>query len=117
MEFFFWLVIVVALVAFMIWLSNWESEEKLKRLGPLGEGITASDISIYGDPQPAFVCPHCQKKGKVLTKQIKKKAGISGGKATGAILTGGISLLATGLSRKDELTQAHCVNCNSTWHF
>jgi len=38
-------------------------------------------------------------------KSVKAKQGISGGKATGAILTGGVSLLATGLSRKANLTR------------
>ena len=46
-----------------------------------------------------------------------RKMGISGAKATGALLTGGLSLLFTGLSREEEFTQAHCLTCNSTWHF
>jgi len=64
-----------------------------------------------------LVCPHCQQKGYVRTGPITLKKGISGGKATGAVLTGGVSLLATGLSRKEQHTQAHCSNCNSTWVF
>jgi len=71
----------------------------------------------YGQPNPELVCPHCDKKGFVLTMPIKKKAGISGGKATAAVLTGGVSVIATGLSRKDAQTQAHCKNCSSTWYF
>lgn len=42
--------------------------------------------------------------------------GISGGKATGAVLTGGISVLATGLSRKEKGAQLHCGSCQVTWH-
>jgi hypothetical protein len=53
----------------------------------------------------------------VHAKTVKAKKGISGGKAAGAILTGGLSLLATGLSRKESMTQAHCDACGSTWHF
>lgn len=60
-------------------------------------------------------CPHCGELKKVYTKTVIFSKGISGGKATGAILTGGISLLVTGLSRKEELTQATCENCSSTW--
>ena len=63
----------------------------------------------------ALICPHCQTKGKVSTSSIIKKTGISGGKATGAIMTGGVSLLVTGLSRNERATQAHCSNCGSTW--
>jgi hypothetical protein len=71
----------------------------------------------HGKVNSQMVCPHCQTRGKVRVKAIEKKAGISGGKATAALLTGGISVLATGLSRKEELTQAHCDNCSSTWAF
>ncbi len=64
-----------------------------------------------------MICPHCQTVGKIYTMLIKQKKGISGAKATGALLTGGISMLATGLSRKEQCTQAHCGNCGSTWTF
>jgi len=64
-----------------------------------------------------FVCPHCQTTGTVWTQRVVRKKGVSGGKATGAILSGGLSLLFTGLSRKEKLTQAHCDNCGSTWEF
>ena len=70
-------------------------------------------------PMPSLgnemICPHCQTKGSVTTAKVKQKAGISGGKATGAILTGGISLLATGLSRKRLTTQASCRHCGMSW--
>jgi len=62
-----------------------------------------------------LVCPHCQVRGKVETEGKTVKVGISGGKATAALLTGGVSLLGTGLAQKEEKTQAHCNNCNSRW--
>ncbi len=71
----------------------------------------------YGLVNPALLCPHCQAKGNIRTKTVNSKAGISGGKATAAILTGGVSLLATGLSRNETVTQAHCDNCGSDWRF
>lgn len=64
-----------------------------------------------------LICPHCQTKGTVTTKPTVRKVGISGGKAVGAIMTLGWSMLATGLSRKEHLTEAHCSNCGSVWHF
>lgn len=67
--------------------------------------------------QAQIVCPHCQQKGHVTTKLFKMKKGISGGKATAAILTVGVSLLATGLSRKEDVTVAKCSNCGSQWEF
>lgn len=72
---------------------------------------------LWGSLKPNMVCPHCQEKGHVRTKPVKKKVGISGAKATAAVLTAGVSLLGTGLARKENLTQAHCENCSSTWHF
>lgn len=71
----------------------------------------------HGEINAQLVCPHCQTKGGVHTKLVKQKKGISGGKAMGGLLTGGISLLATGLSRKEALTEAYCDNCKSKWHF
>ena len=73
--------------------------------------------SMHGPLNPHIICPHCQTKGAVRTMPVKKKAGISGGKATAALMTGGLSMFATGLSRKETLTRAHCENCNSTWSF
>ncbi len=71
----------------------------------------------WGVINTAITCPHCHQKGGVRTKMVDRKKGISGAKATGAILTGGLSLFATGLSRKEEMTQAHCNKCNSTWDY
>jgi DNA-directed RNA polymerase subunit RPC12/RpoP len=62
-------------------------------------------------------CPQCRKRKHVTTAQVMKKKGVSGGKATGAILTGGLSLFLTGLSREEEMTRAECSNCGSVWHF
>jgi hypothetical protein len=68
-------------------------------------------------PKPAMVCPHCQVKGRVQTREVRAKKGISGGKATAAVLTAGVSMLATGLSRKEVVTEARCANCDSRWTF
>jgi hypothetical protein len=76
-----------------------------------------SHESCYGLLNWEIVCAHCQTKGKVRTKNIEKDVGISGKKASAAALTGGISILATGLSRKETVTQAHCDNCGSTWTY
>src|SRR5579864_3648289 len=76
----------------------------------------ADDLK-WGPVNSALICPHCQNKGKVRTKPITQKAGVSCGKATAAVLTAGVSLLATGLSRKQKVTEAHCGVCHSTWHF
>lgn len=78
----------------------------------MGFGETA----LYGPVNPVLRCPHCQAPGQVRTRTIKVKKGISGGKATGALLTGGVSLLATGLSRKSKAIQAHCGSCGITWN-
>lgn len=68
-------------------------------------------------PNAQMICPHCQTRGNVVTERKKMKQGVSGGKATGAILTGGLSLFAVGLSRKQKMTQATCQNCGNEWVF
>lgn len=95
-----------------------EREEYLrqKRLESARQSAAATD-ALYGRVNTMMVCPHCQSKGSVRTKTVKQKKGVSGGKATAAVLTGGVSLLATGLSRKENLTEARCGNCHSVWHF
>jgi len=65
---------------------------------------------------PHLSCSHCGSTGTVTSKRITQKKGISGGKATGAIFTGGVSMLATGLSRKETATQMYCRKCGITWH-
>jgi hypothetical protein len=77
----------------------------------------AAVIAKWGPISPAYICPHCQTKGFVRTIPVKRKKGVSGAKATGALLTMGVSMLLTGLSRKEGLTQATCGNCGSTWDF
>ena len=69
------------------------------------------------DQRAKIVCPQCQQKGGVTTRPITRKKGISGGKATAAVITGGLSVLATGLSRKEAETEANCSNCGSNWYF
>lgn len=66
-------------------------------------------------PSPELVCPHCGVKGHVIARPVVTKDGISGAKATGAILTAGLSTAATGLSRKSAKTRMECGNCQMTW--
>ncbi len=75
------------------------------------------DVMAHGAPNAQIVCPHCTVRGRVHTKQVKMKKGLSGGKAVAGLMTGGLSLLATGLSRKQNVTEAWCGNCQSQWHF
>ena len=110
MEAFIWIVIIAAIVILVVEISKRQkmSPDQLKDY---------EDGLKWGSISPAYICPHCQTKGFVRTKAVKRKKGISGAKATGAVLTAGVSILATGLSRKEGQTQAHCGNCNSTWDF
>jgi hypothetical protein len=79
-------------------------------LAALSRRSTVRDV-----PNPMLICPHCGTKGNVRTRSVTRKKSISGGKVMGALFTGGISLLATGLSRKERETEASCGNCRSTW--
>jgi hypothetical protein len=98
-------VIVVAVVICLGILIK-VGDNKLKSLPP-----------NWGPINLAMICPHCQTKGQVRTKSVVRKKGVSGSKATAAILTGGLSLLFIGLSQEENQTQAHCCDCNNTWEF
>jgi hypothetical protein len=75
----------------------------------------ATLLRLEGDPK--IECPHCHKSGCVTTTKVNEKTGIDGGKATAAILTEGVSLLATGLSNQRVKTEATCSHCHSVWRF
>ena len=93
-------------------------EEETQRPAPSVDTEPLPLVSwSLGRLNPAMVCPHCAATGAVYTKLVTQKIGISGGKATAALLTGGASLLVAGLSRKAKITEAHCTECNNTWHF
>lgn len=62
-----------------------------------------------------IVCPHCRAAGSVVTKKTTSKQGISGGKAAGGVLTGGASVLFTGLSRQQAVIGSMCTNCGMEW--
>ncbi|MBW2673815.1 MAG: hypothetical protein JRD89_10445 [Deltaproteobacteria bacterium] len=84
---------------------------------PAPQSYQAGSPSTVLRGSAAMACPHCQAQGTVNTRRVKQKKGVSGGKATAAVLTGGVSILATGLSRKEKATRAHCTNCGNTWYF
>jgi hypothetical protein len=75
------------------------------------------DQYYYGPRNPHMLCPHCASRGYIRTKHVVLKRGVSGGKATAALMTGGLSMLAVGLSRKEAQTQAWCGNCKNSWLF
>lgn len=92
------LAVIVGIVVVALIIAKSYSEEKRR------EGASHN-----------MICPHCQEKGTVSLRPVRVKRGISGGKATGAVFTAGLSLLATGLSRKERHLAAHCSNCGVDW--
>ena len=124
---FFWgIITLISLFFIATWIGNKKREELTPdelaiqneiKMANKSYSDAHKQIKKFGAINPAYVCPHCQTKGFVHTKPVVRKNGISGTKAAGAIFTGGVSILATGLSKKDNLTQAHCDNCDCTWDF
>ena len=116
------LIFIVAIVAIAIVMAVAE-RNKIAAMPPeeraayLASKHDARENMLHGPLNPAMICPHCQTRGHVRTKTVDRKKGISGGKATAAVVTGGVSMLATGLSRKEHLTRARCGNCLNAWDF
>jgi regulator of protease activity HflC (stomatin/prohibitin superfamily) len=79
----------------------------------------AARIQLWRDTMAAnnakLQCPHCHVTGQVTAHGRRDKKGISGGKATAAFLTFGVSLLFVGLSRREDHVHLYCRNCGMTW--
>lgn len=103
--------------------SKIKEEEEYTNLTPAEKAYIQKQIRIqeltknFGIINPELICPHCQTKGLVRNKYIKSDQGISGDKATAAVLTGGATVLFTGLKNETIKTQAYCEKCRSIWYF
>jgi hypothetical protein len=74
----------------------------------------AEDEPGAGDTE--IICPHCRSQGLVTTKRVKIKVkGVSKGRVATAVVLSPITLLMTGISRKQVVTRATCGNCHTTW--
>lgn len=71
----------------------------------------------YKGANPHIVCPHCQTQGSVKTWKADQKTGIDGEKAGAAVITGGLSVFATGLSGSRGVTRAKCLKCGVKWDY
>lgn len=98
-------VIVIGVVAGFVYLYN----------TPQAKANRAANAAHEAAMQAQIVCPHCQVRGLVTRSLVTRKQGVSGGKATGAIVTGGASLFVTGLSRKQQMSRMTCGNCGQGW--
>jgi len=114
--FWFFVFLVLGLLLWAGIAQGIKDSEAMSTMSP-DQRAAFRATQAHGPANGQMICPHCQVRGKVHTKKVTQKKGVSGGKATGAILTGGVSLLATGLSRKENATEAFCRNCSSIWHF
>ena len=111
------LVVAVAVIAALHEQSKVDAMTPANRSAYLKQQEDARLTLVHGPVNAAMVCPHCQARSRIRTKAMDRKKGISGGKATAALLTGGVSMLATGLSRKEHVTRAFCENCKNAWDF
>lgn len=65
---------------------------------------------------PVVLCPFCRTNPpNVTSKVVTVKGRISPGKLSGALLTGGTSLLATGLAHKENRRVYTCLHCEKRW--
>jgi hypothetical protein len=117
-ETFFGIFVVLALglTIFVVVTIERGKQRQLAAMSPEARQ-NLSNAQAHGPLNPAMICPHCQTLGQIRTKPIVLKKGVSGGKATAAVFTAGVSLVATGLSRKENLTEAWCGNCANKWVF
>lgn len=104
---------IVGLVFLYRYVNNRYFDGERRAAERKAEAENAVALQVERDAK--IICPHCQVTGRVTTQDTTSKRGISGGKATGAFLTGGWSLLVTGLSRAQSVRAAQCANCGMKW--
>lgn len=80
---------------------------------PGGDNLITS--VLLGKLHSKIICPHCQRAGGVHVKYVSRRSGISGTKAALALLSGGLSLIPIGLSRRENASQAYCMKCRARW--
>lgn len=85
-----------------------------------GIGYAAYKVNQWHDEEAGkgadkILCPHCGVRGCVTGRSMVRGKGISGGKATAGLMTGGLSLPFAGLSKNQRVRTLKCSNCNSTW--
>lgn len=73
------------------------------------------DRQRKGVVRPALICPHCRTAGRVVVGIDQRKAGVSAGKVAGALVTSGVSLAATGVSRRQRVQTCRCGACGMSW--
>ena len=76
-------------------------------------------LGFFGGPpdrtNPQLVCPHCQTRGQVSVWTERRAKRKTATRITGAVLTAGGSLPATGVSKKGTVQVMHCAHCDMTW--
>ena len=92
---------------------------KPKRIVPKAPKVIPPSPGLWGamtgNIKSKIVCPYCNALGCVGLKKVERKSGLHGGKATVGLFTGGLSLLATGLSRKMPSLEYKCYSCGAKW--
>lgn len=115
-----WLIgacVVIWIISLPFLPAKTEEEQKFEREQQKRNADSVGKFLSHGALNQMLKCPHCDEKGGVRTKGANERKGISGGKAVGGLLTGGLSLVATGISRREKLTKAFCEKCRSSWSF
>jgi hypothetical protein len=99
-------IVVVVLAVFVVNKTKLGKQRQFDAMSPEARATLnlaktkAALAQAHGALNPVMICPHCQLRGEVRTKAVVKKKGVGGAKATAAVFTAGISMVATGLSRK-----------------
>jgi hypothetical protein len=78
------------------------------RLPPLG---TPPKLRLGHGMAPGYACPFCSLQGGVYCMESSSKKGFSTSKVTSALLTGGVSLLFTGLAKMVIEENFLCEQC------
>lgn len=107
-----YIIFVIVVIAFVIYKVKTESPEKKKARQREMEAFRANQEKKKQEKkQNIITCPNCKSKDVTFLQQDKKAFSV-GKAAGGAVLTGGIGILA-GFAGKKGNKQWHCKNCGN----
>ena len=107
-----YVIFVIVVIAFVIYKVKTESPEKKKARQREMEAFRANQEKKKQEKkQNIITCPNCKSKDVTFLQQDKKAFSV-GKAAGGAVLTGGIGILA-GFAGKKGNKQWHCKNCGN----
>lgn len=107
------IVVVAGIVAAIVSRRRGEREKGQQKSRAVSARIAnATSGTPTGDA--AIMCPHCQTRGLVASKRVKRQVGVDGAKL-GRAIHGSADGALGGVGRRENVTELSCGHCKMKW--